>query len=85
VSRRKCARITHALLWIGIEVCDPPRYDRLTHLYYFIREFELKISDQHILLTLYFTLKVTLTRWWVAHKDGIMILALEKNIITGQV
>jgi hypothetical protein len=27
VSTRKCARITHALRWIGTEVCDPPRYD----------------------------------------------------------
>jgi hypothetical protein len=42
VSTRKCARITHTLRWIGTEVCDPPRYDGLTDVAYFIREFELK-------------------------------------------
>jgi hypothetical protein len=71
VSTRKCAQITHALRWIGTEVCDPPRYDGLTDVAYFIREFELKISYQQILLALDVALKVTPTRWWVAHKDGI--------------
>jgi hypothetical protein len=71
VSTRKCAQITCLLRWIGNEVCDPPRYDELTDVAYFIREFELEISNQQRLLSLHFTLKKTLTRWWVAHKDGI--------------
>jgi hypothetical protein len=60
-----------ALRWIGTEVCDPPRYDRLTDVASFIREFELQISYQQRLLALDVTLKVTPTRWWVVHKDGI--------------
>jgi hypothetical protein len=71
VSTRKCARITHALQWIGTEIVEPPRYDGLTDVAYFIRQIELQISDQQILLSLDVVLKVTLARWWVVHKDGI--------------
>jgi hypothetical protein len=71
VSTRKCARITHALRWIGTEIVEPPRYDGLTDVVYFIREFELQISNQQILLALDVVLKETPARWWVAHKDGI--------------
>jgi hypothetical protein len=71
VSTRKCARITHVLRWIGTEICEPPRYDGLTDVVYFIREFELQISDQQRLLALDVALKETPARWWDAHKDGI--------------
>jgi hypothetical protein len=71
VCKRKCSCITDAMRWIGIEVCDPPRYDKLTNVTYFIREFELQILDQHILLALDIVLTMTPTIWWAAHKDGI--------------
>jgi hypothetical protein len=32
VSTRRCAHITHTLHWIGVEVCDPPKYDGLTDI-----------------------------------------------------
>lgn len=34
VSTRRCAHITHTLRWIGVEVCDPPKYDGLTYVYF---------------------------------------------------
>jgi hypothetical protein len=39
--------------------------------FFFIREFELKISYQQRLLALDVTLKVTLEIWWATHEDGI--------------
>jgi hypothetical protein len=53
-----------------MEVCDPPKYD-LTTIEYFIKEFELQIPDQQILLALDVMLKVTSARWWPVHKDKI--------------
>jgi hypothetical protein len=32
------------LQWIGTEIVEPPRYDGLTDVDYFIREFEMKKS-----------------------------------------
>ena len=40
VYTRRCARITRSLLWIGMELCDPPMYDELTDIGMFIKEFE---------------------------------------------
>jgi len=36
VSTRKCDRITCVLRWIGIELCEPPRYDGLIDVVSFI-------------------------------------------------
>jgi hypothetical protein len=71
VSTRKCARITYALQWIGIEICETTSYDVLINVVSFIREFELKISDQYRLLDLDVAPKENPTRWWAMHKDGI--------------
>jgi hypothetical protein len=59
------------LQWIGIEACDPLRCDWIIDVAYFIGEFELKISYQQRLLSLYVALKATPTRWWGVYKDGI--------------
>jgi hypothetical protein len=71
VSTRRCARITRSLHWIGTKVCDLPKYDGLTDVDPFVKEFELQIPDQQRLLALDVTLKVTPMRWWVTHKERI--------------
>ena len=57
VSTRKCARITRALRCIGTEIYETPMYDGLTVVVYYIRYFELQISDQQRLLSLDVSLK----------------------------
>jgi hypothetical protein len=54
-----------------MELCDPPRYDGLNEISYFVQAFEFYILEQQILLALDVVLKATLARWWVAHKEGI--------------
>ena len=71
VLTRKCARITHTLRWIGTEIVEPPRYNGLTSIEYFINEFEMYIPEKQRLLAIDVALKATSTRWWVGHKDGI--------------
>jgi hypothetical protein len=66
-----CSYYPCTLHWIGAEVCDPPKYDGLTDVDIFVREFELQIPYQQRLLALDIALKVTPARWWVAHKDRI--------------
>jgi hypothetical protein len=60
------------LRWIRTKIVEPSRYNGLTHIYFFINEFEMQILDQQILLALDIALKVTTTIWWDAHKDGII-------------
>jgi hypothetical protein len=59
------------LLWIGIELCDPPRYKGLTDIRIFLKEFELQVPKQQRLLALDVFLKENPCRWWVAHREGI--------------
>jgi hypothetical protein len=42
-----------------MEVCDPPKFVGLTPIEYFIKEFEMKIPYQQILLALDVALKAT--------------------------
>jgi len=58
------------LHYIGIELCDPPRYDELTDTIFFVKVFSLQVLEQQRLLALYVFLKETLARWWAAHKQG---------------
>jgi hypothetical protein len=71
VSTRRCARITRSLHWIGTKLCDPPKYDGLTDISYFVKVLELQIPKQQILLALDVVLKATPARWWDSHKEGI--------------
>jgi hypothetical protein len=59
-----------SLRWIGTELCDPPRYDGLTDISMFVKEFELQVPEQQRLLALDVVLKVTPARWWDAHREG---------------
>jgi hypothetical protein len=71
VSTRRCAHINRSLHWIGTELCDPPRYDGLTDISMFVKEFELQVPKQQRLLALDVVLKETPARWWDAHREGI--------------
>ena len=62
--------MTRSLHWIGIELCDPPRYDGITNIILFVKEFELQVPKQQRLLALDVVLKATPARWWAAHKEG---------------
>jgi hypothetical protein len=46
-----------------MELCDPPKYDGLNDIQYFVHEFELQIAKQKILLALDIVLKATLAIW----------------------
>jgi hypothetical protein len=70
VSMRQCARITRALHWIGTELYNPPKCDGLKDISLFAKAFELKVPEKQMLLALYLVLKVSPSRWWVAHKEG---------------
>jgi hypothetical protein len=70
VSTRQCAHLTQSLRWIGTKLCDPPRYDGLTDISLFVKEFELQVPEQKMLLALDVVLKATPTRWWDAHNVG---------------
>jgi hypothetical protein len=59
-----------SLHWIGTKLCDPPKYDGLNNIEYFIHVSELKIPKKYRLLALDVVLKATLAKWWVAHKEG---------------
>jgi hypothetical protein len=52
VSTRRCACINRSLHWIGMELCDPPRYDGLTEIGMFVKSFELQVPEQQRLLAL---------------------------------
>jgi hypothetical protein len=70
VSTRQCGHITRSLRWIGTKLCDPPKYDGLNDIKYFVKVFKLQVPKQKILLALDVFLKATPARWWAAHKEG---------------
>jgi hypothetical protein len=70
VSTRRCANITQSLHYIGEELCNPTRYDGLTDITSFVKEFELQVPKKKRILALDVVLKYTLARWWTTHKEG---------------
>jgi hypothetical protein len=62
--------MTRSMRWIGTELCNLPRYDGLSDISMFVKTFELQVPEQQRLLALDVVLKVTPTRWWVAHREG---------------
>jgi hypothetical protein len=56
--------------WIGMELCDPPRYDGFTNIRFFVKEFELLVPKQKMILALFVVLKDTPARWSASHKEG---------------
>jgi hypothetical protein len=71
VSTRRCARINHAVRWVGIEVREPPSFHGINDLEEFLSRYEDEVSDYQILLALDIALKAMPTRWWGAHKQTI--------------
>jgi hypothetical protein len=59
------------LRWIGTELCDPPKYDGLTNISYFVKVLDLHIPEQQILFAIDVVLKDTPSRWWDSHKERI--------------
>jgi hypothetical protein len=46
VSTRRCAHMTKSVCWIGIELCNPPKYDGLTDITTFVQTFEAQVPEQ---------------------------------------
>jgi hypothetical protein len=63
--------MTKSICWIGIELCNPPKYDGLTYITTFVHIFEAQVPEQQRLLALDIVLKATPARWWVTHKENI--------------
>jgi hypothetical protein len=68
VSMRRCARIDHAVRWIGIEIGEPPSFHGLNHLENFLTQYEDEVLGNQRLLAMDLSLKATPARCWGAHK-----------------
>jgi hypothetical protein len=71
VSIRRCARIDHAVRWLGVEIREPPSFHGLNDLETFLTQYEDEVLENQRLLALDLALKATPTRWWGAHKETI--------------
>jgi hypothetical protein len=45
LSTSRCARMTHALRWVGIEVREPPTFYGLNDLQEFLIKFEVEVME----------------------------------------
>jgi hypothetical protein len=71
VSTRRCARIDHAVRWIGTKIREPPSFHRLNDLETFLTQYEDEVLENQRLLALDLALKATPARWCVPHKETI--------------
>ena len=71
VSRRRLARITKSLCWIGSEVSTIPTFDGLSDIQTFVKEYEAQVPYSKRLSSLLVALRATPTRWWTAHQRQI--------------
>jgi hypothetical protein len=71
VSTRICARIDRAVIWVGIEIREPPIFHGINDLETFLAQYKDEVSENQRLLALDIALKATLARWWGAHKETI--------------
>ena len=60
VSTKRCARVTCAVIWAGIEVRQFPTFIEEENLEKFLTEFESEVLDRQILLVLDIALRDTL-------------------------
>jgi len=81
VSTRRCARVTHAVRWVGTEVRQFPTFTKDDNLENFLTEFESEVLDSQRLLLLDITLRDTPARWWSAHKEVIQDLYQCKRLM----
>lgn len=68
VSTRRCARITKALCWIGMEIYELPMFDEEGNVETFIMKYEEIVVETQRLLALDVALRAALARWWTMHK-----------------
>ena len=71
VSRRRLARITKSLRWIGSEVSTLPIFDGLSDIHIFVQEYEVQVPYSKRLQSLVVALRATSTRWWTGHQGKI--------------
>jgi hypothetical protein len=71
VSTRRCARIDRAIIWVGIEIREPPSFHGVNDLETFLAQYEDEVLENQRLLALDLALKATPARWWGAHKETI--------------
>jgi hypothetical protein len=45
VSTRRCARIDHALRWVGTEIREPPSFHGINDLETFLAQYEDKVLE----------------------------------------
>jgi hypothetical protein len=60
--------MTWALIWVGIEVREPPNFYGLNELEEFLMKFELEVVENQRLSVLYISLKATPSFLWGTHK-----------------
>jgi hypothetical protein len=71
VSTRRCARIDHAVRWVGTKIREPPSFHGLNELEEFLTKCEDEVLENQRLLALDIVLKATPARWWGVHKETI--------------
>ena len=71
LSGRRCAYLTRALRWIGVEICEIPTFDGLSEIQEFLQKYEVKVPLDQRLKALDVALRATPTRWWATHKRNI--------------
>jgi hypothetical protein len=71
VSTRRCARIDCAIRCVGTEIRKPLSFHGINDLEGLLTKYEEEVLENHRLLALDISLKVTPTRWWGAHKETI--------------
>jgi hypothetical protein len=60
--------MTKSVWWIGIQLCNPPKYGDLTDITTFVQKIEAQVPEKQRLLALDVVLKSTPARWWEMHK-----------------
>ena len=71
VSRRRLARITKSLRWIGSEVSTLPIFDGLLEIQILVHKYETQVPYSERLQSLLVALRATPTRWWTTHQRKI--------------
>jgi hypothetical protein len=52
VSRRRCARLDHAVRWVGTKISEPPSFHVINDLEVFLAQYEDEVSKNQRLLAL---------------------------------
>jgi hypothetical protein len=71
VSTRRCARINHAVIWVGTKISEPPSFHGIDDLEELLTRYEDEVLENQRLLAMEISLKETPAIWWGAHKGTI--------------